>query len=397
MLQTWRWFGPLDKTSLTDVAQAGATGIVSALHHVPAGEVWTRAEIAKRRKLIEDGGLVWSVVESLAVSEEIKLGAPEFAAHCAAWRESLENLAAEGIFVVCYNFMPVIDWTRTDLAWHLPHGGTAMRFDLVDFAAFDIHIAERKGAAEGHGKALADAAAERFAQMSEERRKGLTAAITAGLPGTDRSLTLDDVREALGAWDGISAETLAANQTAFLREVVPTAERLGMRLCCHPDDPPVALLGLPRIISTEADYKRMVDAVDSPANGITFCTGSLGARADNDLPGMVKRLGDKIHFLHLRNVRHQAGPGEAPYTSFFESDHLDGNVDMVAVIRAVLAEEARRAAEGRADAQIPMRPDHGHDLADDLKRGAQPGYPTVGRIKGLAELRGVEIALKAGA
>ncbi|WMS44895.1 mannonate dehydratase [Acuticoccus sp. MNP-M23] len=394
MLHTWRWFGPADKTSLTDVAQAGAKGVVSALHHVPAGTVWSPEEIAKRRTLIEDGDLVWSVVESLPVSEEIKLDAPEFDAHCAAWCESLENLAAQGIFVVCYNFMPVIDWTRTDLAWRLPHGGTAMRFDLVDFAAFDIFIAERKGAAEAHGKALADAAAARFEAMDDARRKGLTAAITAGLPGTDRSLTLDDVREALSAWDGISAETLAANQTAFLRAVVPTAERLGMKLCCHPDDPPVPLLGLPRIMSTEADFQRMVDAVESPANGITFCTGSLGARADNDLPGMVERLGGKIHFLHLRNVRHQDGPGEAPYTAFFESDHLDGNVDMVAVIRAVVAEEKRRAAEGRADTEIPMRPDHGHDLADDLKRGAQPGYPTVGRIKGLAELRGVEVALQ---
>lgn len=394
MFHTWRWFGPADKASLTDVAQAGAKGVVTALHHVPPGTVWTREEIAKRKGMIEAAGLEWTVVESLGVSEEIKLKAPQFAAHCAAYRESLENLAAEGIFVVCYNFMPVIDWTRTDLAWRLPHGGTAMRFDLVDFAAFDIHLAKRAGAAEDHGEALTQAAAERFAAMSEARRASLVSAITAGLPGADRTLTLDDVHAALSAWDGVSREALAEHQADFLAEVVPTAERLGIRLCCHPDDPPVPLLGLPRIMSTEADYQRMVAAVDSPANGITLCTGSLGARAGNDLPGMMERLGAKVHFLHLRNVQHQAGPGNAPYTSFYESDHLDGAVDMVAVIRAVLAEETRRAEEGRQDAQIPMRPDHGHDLADDLKRGAQPGYPTVGRIKGLAELRGVEAALR---
>ncbi|MEM9223287.1 MAG: mannonate dehydratase [Pseudomonadota bacterium] len=396
MFHTWRWFGPPDKASLTDVRQSGAEGVVTALHHVPAGELWTQDEIAKRRAMIEAGGLFWTVTESLPVSEEIKLQQGDWRDHVSAYAKSLENLAAEGVFVVCYNFMPVIDWTRTDLGWPLPHHGTAMRFDLVDFAVFDIHLVARKGALQDHSPELVEAARERFTAMPDDRRMGLISAITAGLPGTDRSLTLGDVHDALAAWQGASADTLAKHMADFLEEVIPVAERLGVRMCCHPDDPPVPLLGLPRIMSTEADYRRLVSAVDSPSNGITLCTGSLGARSDNDLPGMMERLGPKVHFLHLRNVRRQPGPGDAPYTSFFESDHLDGDVDMVAVIGSVLAEERRRRHEGRADWQIPMRPDHGHDLADDLKRGAQPGYPTVGRIKGLAELRGVEVALGTG-
>ncbi|MBJ3776280.1 mannonate dehydratase [Acuticoccus mangrovi] len=400
MLHTWRWFGPQDRASLTDVRQAGAVGVVTALHHIPEGVVWSPEEIAKRKAMIEtDGGeptgLTWVVAESLPVSEDIKRQVGDYKAHFAAYRESLGNLAAAGVTVICYNFMPVLDWTRTHLNWRLPHGGTAMRFDLVDFAVFDIHLAARAGAAEAHGAALAQAAEERFAAMSEARKKELAAAITAGLPGSDRTLTLDDVKAAIATYDGVDADRLRRHMADFLAEVVPTAERLGVRLCCHPDDPPVPLLGLPRIVSTEADYRAMLDAVDSPANGVTLCSGSLGARAGNDLPGMMARLGDRVHFLHLRNVRHEPGPGTAPYTSFHESDHLDGEVDMVALVAAVLAEEAKRAAAGRADAVIPMRPDHGHDLADDLKRGAQPGYPTVGRIKGLAELRGVEAALRA--
>ncbi|XWN29218.1 MAG: mannonate dehydratase [Devosia sp.] len=400
MLHTWRWFGPHDRASLADVRQAGAVGVVSALHHVPEGTLWTAEEVNARKALIEGPaeaptGLTWVVAESLPVSEAIKRQTGDWRAQLEAYRESLKVLAAAGVKVVCYNFMPILDWTRTALAHRLPHGGTCMRFDLVDFAAFDIHLLKREGAGEDHGPALEEAATERFAAMDEAQKRALVEAIVAGLPGTDRTLTLEDVREAIGLYGAIDVTRLKSHMADFLAEVVPTAEAEGVRLCCHPDDPPVPLLGLPRIMSTEADYRDLVAAVDSPANGITLCSGSLGAREGNDLPGMMTRLGDRVHFLHLRNVRREAGPGAAPYTTFHESDHLDGEVDMVALIAAVLAEEARRADTGREDTVIPMRPDHGHDLADDLKRGAQPGYPTVGRIKGLAELRGVEAALKA--
>ena len=398
MLHCWRWFGPHDKASLDDVRQAGARGVVTALHHVPDGEAWARETIAKRRTLIETGNgrgadLSWTVVESLPVSDAIKRQAGDWRAHVDAYRTSLANLAAEGVRVVCYNFMPVLDWTRTHLAWRLPHGGTAMRFDLVDFAAFDLHLLARDESRRDYPEQIATLADERHAIMTEQERAALARAVTMGLPGGQAGMSLDQLREALALYDGIDAERLRAHHLAFLEEVVPDAERLGLRLCCHPDDPPWPLLGLPRVCSTKADFRAMLDAVDSPANGVTLCSGSLGARPDNDLPGMMERLGDRVHFLHLRNTRRE-GLGAGVPDSFHESEHLDGDTDMVALVAAVLHEEARRREAGREDCVIPMRPDHGHDLADDLRRGAQPGYPTVGRIRGLAELRGVETALR---
>lgn len=399
MRHVWRWFGPVDKVSVADARQAGARGIVSALHHVPNGVVWSPAEIEKRQEEVRrlpDGsasGIEWEVVESLPVSEAIKTQTGAWKEHYANYRASLENLAKAGLETICYNFMPVLDWTRTDLAWRVAHGGTTMRFELVDFAAFDIHIFNRTGAAESFPPEIVEEAARRFAAMEEGRRSQLARNVNAGLPGSAESASLDDLREQVRTYDGIDAGRLRQNLIDFLSEVVPTAERLGLRMCCHPDDPPFSLLGLPRIMSTEADYRAVLDAVDSPANGVTLCTGSLGARPDNDLPGMAERLGPRIHFVHLRNVKRET---QGWPCSFHEDEHLDGDTDMVAVITALLKEEERRRAEGRADHTLPMRPDHGQDILDDLARGAQPGYPAIGRLKGLAELRGVERALSAG-
>ncbi len=396
MRQTWRWFGPKDLVSIDDMLQAGVEGVVSALHHVPTGAVWSPAEIEQRQAEIarrRDGtpsGLRWEVVESLPVSEDIKKQKGQWRAHFEAYRESLRHLAAAGIEVVCYNFMPVLDWTRTDLAYRVAHGGTCMRFDLADFAAFDLFILERPGADADYPEALRATAAERFAGMDDAARQQLTANIAFGLPGAAETMTLDDLRQHLAEYGAISAATLRAHFTAFLEAVVPVAEEVGIRLCCHPDDPPFALLGLPRVMSTEADYASMMQAVDSPANGITLCSGSLGARPDNDLPGMMQRIGDRVHFLHLRNVQRESDEVRG---SFHEAEHLGGGTDMVALIAAITAEERRRKAAGRPDRAIPMRPDHGQDILDDLGRRAQPGYPAIGRLKGLAELRGIMAAL----
>ena len=396
MRQTWRWFGPKDLASIDDMMQAGVQGVVSALHHVPTGAVWTPDEIAARQRLIArmtDGApssLQWEVVESLPVSEDIKKQKGAWRDHLANWKTSMTHLSRAGIKVICYNFMPVLDWTRTDLRWRLPNGATCMRFDIVDYAAFDIHILARPGAAAEFPQQVAAAAATRFAAMDDTARKALAANVAFGLPGAAETMTLADVRAHLAEYDAISAPRLRGHLIDFLAEVTPLAEGLGMRLCCHPDDPPFPLLGLPRIMSTEADFRAVLDAVDLPANGVTFCTGSFGARADNDLPAMMGRLGPRVHFLHLRNVRRE---GTALRDSFHEAEHLTGNTDMVAVIAAILTEERRRRAEGRADWNIPMRPDHGQDILDDLGRRGQPGYPTIGRLKGLAELRGIMTAL----
>ncbi|ORE93554.1 mannonate dehydratase [Stappia sp. 22II-S9-Z10] len=397
MKQTWRWFGPRDRVSIDDVLQAGVEGVVSALHHVPTGTVWTPEEIAQRQREIGtmvDGapsGLSWDVVESLPVSEDIKKQQGDWRAHIEAYRQSMHHLAAAGIETICYNFMPVLDWTRTDLAWRLPSGATCMRFDLTDFAAFDLHILQRPAAVDDYDDDLKAAAAERFAGMSDEAREQLTGNVVFGLPGAAETMSLEDVRGHLAEYATMPEETLRAHLVDFLAEVVPTAEELGLRLCCHPDDPPFPLLGLPRVMSTEAHYKAVMDAVPSPANGITLCSGSLGARPDNDLPGMMERLGDRVHFLHLRNVKRET---PAMRGSFYEAEHLGGDTDMVALIEAVLTEEARRKKAGRADWSIPFRPDHGQDILDDLGRRAQPGYPSIGRLKGLAELRGVMRALQ---
>jgi len=395
--QTWRWFGPHDLTSIDDITQAGAVGVVSALHHVPNGQVWSPEEIAKRHREIatrKDGtasGLTWDVVESLPVSEDIKKQKNDWREHIDNYKVSLRHLADSGIEVICYNFMPVLDWTRTDLRYTVANGASCMRFDINDFAAFDIHVLERPGAGADYTNAIADEAGRRFAEMDEPARKQLARNVTMGLPGSTESMTLDDVRDHLAEYGAISRERLRANFVDFLDAVVPTAEDLGLRLCCHPDDPPFALLGLPRVMSTEADYKYILDAVDSPASGMTYCTGSLGARPDNDMPGVMERLGHRVHFLHLRNIKRD---NDDVVGSFFESEHLAGDVDMVAVIAAIVREENKRKAAGRKDHTIPMRPDHGQDILDDLNRRSQPGYPTIGRMKGLAELRGVMAAFE---
>lgn len=390
MRHTWRWFGPVDKVSVQDAAQAGAQGIVSALHHIPTGEVWPQEEITKRHEAIKAGGVVWDVVESVPVSESIKTQTGDWRQHITNWQETLVRLSETGIRTVCYNFMPVLDWTRTDLRWPTRHRARAMRFDLIDFVAFDIHLLERPGAVEDYEEALREKAAKRFAEMPEERRVALSKNVGAGLPGSADGYTLPQLRDHLATYNGISREKLQQHLVDFLSEVTPVAERVGINICAHPDDPPWALLGLPRILSTEEDYAHMLNAVDSSANGVTFCTGSLGARGDNDLPAMVKRFAPRIHFVHLRNVHRDE---EAIPCSFFEDEHLEGHTDMVAVIAELVAEEKRRRAEDRADHEIPMRPDHGQEILDDLTRGAQPGYPAIGRLKGLAELRGIERAL----
>jgi mannonate dehydratase len=396
MRQTWRWFGPKDLVSVDDMLQAGVEGVVSALHHVPTGGAWTPAEIAQRQGEIGrrgDGsasGLAWEVVESLPVSEDVKKQKGDWRAHLDAYRASLRNLAAAGIEVVCYNFMPVLDWTRTDLAYRVAHGGTCMRFDLADFAAFDLFVLARRGAAEDYPPELRAEAGARHAAMTDADRDRLVRNVAFGLPGSAERLSLDDLRAHLDEYGAIDAATLRGHLVDFLGEVIPVAEEVGVRMCCHPDDPPFPLLGLPRVMSTEAGYAAVMAAVDRPANGITLCSGSLGARPDNDLPGMMRRLGDRVHFLHLRNVKRET---DAAHGSFHEAEHLGGDTDMVALIAAVVSEERRRAAAGRADRVIPMRPDHGQDILDDLKRQAQPGYPSIGRLKGLAELRGVMTAL----
>lgn len=393
MRQTWRWFGPADKVTLSEIRQAGVEGIVTALYHITPGEVWSREDIRARREMIEAAGLTWDVVESLPVSEAIRTGAPEAAEHCTNWITSLENLAAEGLSVICYNFMPVLDWTRTDLAARMPSGATALRFDLIDFAAFDLFVLKRDGAAADYPDGVVAKARARAEGFTADDRDQLTRNILAGLPGAVERWTPDTLRQHLASYANIDADRLRANLRAFLEAVVPAAEQLGMRLCCHPDDPPWPLLGLPRVVSTEADLDWLINAVPSPASGLTFCTGSLGARPDNDLPKMLKRFAPHIHFYHFRNVRIEDGtvPG-----SFHEDEHFGGSTDMVAVMKAAVAEEKRRRLEGRADWEIPMRPDHGQNILDDHARQTAPGYPAIGRLKGLAELRGAMLALSHG-
>ncbi len=399
MRQTWRWFGPKDLASVDDMLQAGVEGVVSALHHVPNGAVWTPEAIAQRQREIgrrKDGspsGIAWEVIESLPVSEDIKKQKLNWREHIANYKTSLRNVAAAGLEVVCYNFMPVLDWTRTDLRYRVSHGGTCMRFDIYDFAAFDIFILARAGARESFAPDVAEEAERRFLAMDDAAKLALSRNVTFGLPGSTEVMTLDRVREHLAQYDGISPDQLRQHFIDFLSEVVPVAEEVGVKLCCHPDDPPFALLGLPRIMSTPADYSRILDAVPSPSNGMTLCSGSFGARPDNDLPAIMAAFGPRVHFIHLRNVKRDS---DAMVGSFFEAEHLGGDTDMVALIAEILKEEARRRAEGRADWNIPFRPDHGQDIVDDLGRQAQPGYPTIGRLKGLAELRGVMTALSHG-
>jgi mannonate dehydratase len=388
MKQAWRWFGPNDPVTLDHVRQAGATDIVSALHHVPPGEAWTREEVKRHQDFVETTPpgrtpLTWSVVESIPVADDIKRQGSDAKRSVEAWIASLQAVAAAGIRTVCYNFMPVLDWTRTDLDWPLPTGATALRFDQGRFAAFDLHVLKRKGAEEDYDPATRERAKAVADAMSEEDVQILTRTIAAGLPGTTtEALDLEAFRTRLSAYEGIDPERLRRNLIAFLEIVAPVAERLSVRLTLHPDDPPRNLFGLPRIASTGDDYAILFDAVPSPANGMCFCTGSLGVRADNDLPGIARRFGERIHFAHLRATRR-----DTDQLSFHEADHLDGDVDMVAVLQVLLAEDRKRPD----DRKIPFRPDHGHRMLDDLQatKRVNPGYTAVGRLKGLAELRGI--------
>lgn len=388
MEQTWRWYGPNDPVSLDDVRQAGATGVVTALHHIANGEVWPIDEIKKRQALLAEKGLVWSVVESIPVHEEIKTRSGKVEQHIANYQQSMRNLAACGIDTICYNFMPVLDWTRTDLGYLLPDGSRALRFDQTAFAAFDLHILQREGAKQQYSALEQQQAADYFAAMSEQDKTTLTANIIAGLPGAEEGYTLDQFRARLATYDGIDKAALRENMAYFLRAIVPVAEQHGLRLAVHPDDPPRPILGLPRIVSTIEDMQWLKDTVDSVNNGFTMCTGSYGVREDNDLVNMIATFADRIHFIHLRATCREATPG-----SFHEGAHLDGDVDMVSVIKAILTEEQRRR-RSQDLRPIPMRPDHGHQMLDDLKKKTNPGYSAIGRLKGLAELRGVERALK---
>ncbi|MCL3862356.1 mannonate dehydratase [Actinotalea sp. K2] len=387
MEQTWRWFGPDDPVRLTDVTQAGATGIVTALHEVPNGEVWSSQAIAERKALIEAAGLRWSVVESVPVHEDIKRAGPLRDRCIEAYQESLRNLAAHGIDTVCYNFMPILDWTRTELQHRLPSGGWALRFDQDAFAAFDLFILERAGARDEYSDAEAQRAHAHHEAMSADERAALVTTIIAGLPGSEAGYTLESFREMLATYAHVDADALRANLGYFLRAVVPVAEELGIRLAIHPDDPPRPILGLPRVVSTRDDARWLLDAAPSVSNGLTFCTGSYGVRADNDLVAMARELAPRIYFAHLRSTRREDNP-----LSFHEADHAGGDVDMVGVISELVREERRRELEGGP--AIPMRPDHGHQLLDDQHRRTNPGYSLIGRLKGLAELRGIELAVR---
>lgn len=388
MEQTWRWYGPNDPVSLDDVRQAGASGVVTALHHIANGEVWPVDEIKARQALLAEKGLVWSVVESIPVHEDIKTQRGDAARYIANYQQSLRNLAACGIDTVCYNFMPILDWTRTDLAYQLPDGSKALRFDQIAFAAFDLHILQRAGAEQDYSADEQAQAQAYFTAMSEAEIAKLTGNIIAGLPGAEEGYTLEQFRARLAEYEGIDKAQLRQNMAIFLRAIVPVAEESGIRLAVHPDDPPRPILGLPRIVSTIEDMQWLKECVDSIYNGFTMCTGSYGVRADNDLVKMIETFGDRIHFTHLRATCREENP-----KTFHEGAHLQGDVDMVAVIEAILSEEQRRLRAGDRR-PIPMRPDHGHQMLDDLRKKTNPGYSAIGRLKGLAEIRGVELALK---
>ncbi len=387
MIESWRWYGPFDKITLPEIAQTGASGIVTALHEIPYGEVWPREVIAARRDEIMAAGFSWVVVESLPIHERIKRGTGDLRQLFANYRQSMANLAAEGIHTICYNFMPLIDWTRTDLAAPVARGGTCLRFSAPKMAAFEIHMLGRRAAEDDYGDDVRREAAIWFQQSTEDDRQVLLHAIMAGLPGAYDRYSISELKVALTGYDGIGRDELRANYRRFLEEVVPAAEDLGMRLCVHPDDPPRDILGLPRIVSNADDIAHILDAVPARANGLTLCSGSLGANPANDVPAIARRFADRIHFAHLRNVR------KDPDGSFEEAAHLEGDTDMVALIAALMTEQRRRHAEGRADAVIPFRPDHGHELLSDIGRGTHPGYPLIGRLRGLAELRGITAAL----
>ena len=382
MKETWRWFGPEDPVPLNYASHAGATGIVTALHHLYRGEAWPLDEVLRRKDEITAAGMDWSVVESIPMHNSIKLRTGPFRQYIGWWIDSMAAIARAGVKVICYNFMPVVDWVRTDIAWRLPSTGYAVRFDALDFAAYDLFILQRSGAEAEYSSDKLAAARTRFEQMPSETRERLERTLIAGLSASESSYDRESMRKANAQYNGKTASDLRANLSEFLREVTPVAEELGIRLAIHPDDPPFSLYGLPRVVSTADDLRHILAASDSPANGLTFCVGSLGSRSDNDLPAMLREFAPRTHFLHLRQV-HRESDG-----SFHEAEHLSGSTDMLAIIRTALEEENRRHAEGRADNEIPMRPDHGHLLGDDVAKPGNAGYSFVGRLKGLAELRG---------
>lgn len=387
MLQSWRWFGPNDPVTLDQVRQAGASGIVTALHHIYDGRAWTPADIAERKAVVEAAGLVWSVCESIPIHTSIKLRRGPYREYIDNWKVSLANLGRAGVPVVCYNFMPVVDWTRTDLRYVMPTTGLALRFDMAEFVAYDAFVLKRAGAEGDYAPELLAAAQAKLAGMSESAIATLETNIIAGLPGGEDSYDREGIRRRIAEFDDVSADDMRSNLVEFLKEVVPVAEEEGVRLGIHPDDPPFSLFGLPRVVSTAEDMRSVLGAVDSTANGLSFCAGSLGSRADNDVVGMAREFASRINFVHLRNVSVE------PDRSFNEAEHLGGDVNMVDMISILRAEEKRREASGRADTVIPMRPDHGHLLADDIHKKTNPGYSLIGRLKGLAELRGIITAV----
>ncbi len=392
MEQTWRWFGPDDLIKLPHIRQAGASGIVTALHQIPYGVEWTVDEIEKRKAMIASDaslGLRWSVVESLPISEAIKLGDGDLAPLFDNYRASIRNLAKCGVSVICYNFMPVLDWTRTELAYPLPGGGRALRFNAHEYAAFDCYMLERPGAEAEHSPDVRDRARKWFNAATEDQKKKLLSNIMAGLPGAYERYDVPGLKKILARYSGVTRDQLRANYARFLKEVIPTCEETGVRMCVHPDDPPRPLFGLPRIVSNADDIDFILKAYDSPANGVTFCTGSLTAGAQNDVPAMAKRYASRTHFAHLRNV------AKEPDGSFMEADHLGGDTDMVAVVTALLNEQKARKDRGDPNWRIPFRPDHGHELLDDVGKATHPGYPAIGRLRGLAEIRGVMTAVAA--